>query len=71
MFRNLIGFAVFAVVAIVALKLLIGLFGLVLGLVMSLLWLAFWGWLFYLIIKVLSPSTAERIREVISGRQAA
>jgi hypothetical protein len=71
MFRNLVGFAVFAVVALLAFKLLFGLFGLFLGLFISLVWLAFWGWLFYLLIKVLSPTTAERIREVISGRQAA
>jgi hypothetical protein len=59
------------VVALLAFKLLFGLFGLFLGLFISLVWLAFWGWLFYLLIKVLSPTTAERIREVISGRQAA
>jgi len=43
----------------------------VFGLLMSLLWLAFIGWLIYLVIKVLSPTTADRIREVIRGRQAA
>jgi hypothetical protein len=71
MFRNLIGFAVFAVVAILAFKLLFGLFGLAIGLLMGIAWLAFWGWLFYLVIRVLSPTTADRIREVISGKQAA
>jgi hypothetical protein len=70
MLRNLVGFAVFAIVAILAFKLAFGLFGLVLGLLMSLLWLAFIGWLIYLVIKVLSPTTADRIREVIRGRQA-
>ncbi|HEX9053290.1 MAG TPA: hypothetical protein VF830_00165 [Gemmatimonadales bacterium] len=71
MFRNLVGFAIFAVVALLAFKLLFGLFGLVLGLLISLVWLAFWGWLFYLVIRVLSPTTADRIREMISGREAA
>ena len=71
MFRNLVGFAIFAVVAILAFKLLFGLFGLAIGLLMGLAWLAFWGWLFYLLIRVLSPTTADRIREVISGKQAA
>lgn len=71
MFRNLVGFAIFAVVALLAFKLLLGLFGLVLGLLISLVWLAFWGWLFYLVIRVLSPTTADRIREMISGREAA
>jgi hypothetical protein len=71
MFRNLVGFAIFAVVAILAFKLLFGLFGLAIGLLMGLAWLAFWGWLFYLLIRVLSPTTADRIREVISGKEAA
>jgi hypothetical protein len=70
MFRNLIGFAIFAVVAMLAFKLLFGLFGLAIGLLMGLVWLAFWGWLFYLLIRVLSPTTADRIREVISGKAA-
>ena len=71
MFRNLVGFAIFAVVALLAFKLLFGLFGLALGLLISLAWLALWGWLFYLVIRVLSPTTADRIREMISGREAA
>jgi hypothetical protein len=71
MLRSLVGFAVFAIVAILAFKLALALFGVALGLLMTLLWLAFLGWLFYLVIKVLSPSTADRIREVIRGREAA
>lgn len=70
MFRNLVGFAIFALVAILAFKLLFGLFGVVVGLLLSLLWLAFWGWLLYLVIKVISPATAVRIREAISGKPA-
>ena len=31
-------------------------------------WLAFLGWVVYTIIKILSPSTAERIRDTIRGR---
>jgi hypothetical protein len=71
MLRNLVGFAVFAIVAILAFKLLVGLFGVMVGLLMSLLWLAFVGWLIYLVIRLFSPATADRIREVIRGRQAA
>jgi hypothetical protein len=33
--------------------------------------LAFVGWLIYLVIRLFSPATADRIREVIRGRQAA
>jgi len=71
MLRNLFGFAVFAIVEIIALKLFFGLFGFLVGLLMTVLWLAFIGWLIYLVIRVLSPATADRIRETIRGRQAA
>ena len=43
MFRSLIGFAVFAVISIFLVKMLFGLFGLVLGLLGTVLWLAFVG----------------------------
>jgi hypothetical protein len=68
MFRNLVGFAVFAVVALVALRLIAGLFGFVVGLLGMVLWLAFWGFIFYLILRVLSPSTADKVKETISGK---
>jgi hypothetical protein len=47
MLRNLLGFAVFAIVAIFLLKVIFGLFGLVLGLAGALLWFAFLGFLIY------------------------
>jgi hypothetical protein len=34
------------------------------------LWLAGIGFLFYLVLRVVSPSTAEKIRDVIKGRRA-
>ncbi|HET8624161.1 MAG TPA: hypothetical protein VFM14_11400, partial [Gemmatimonadales bacterium] len=70
MLRTLAGFALFAIVAVVAFKLLMGLFGAFLGLLMSVLWFAFLGWLFYLALKILAPGTAARIREVITGKPA-
>lgn len=71
MIRNVVGFAGLAVVALLGLKLLTSLFGLLLGIFFTLLWLAFWGWVVYMIIKVISPSTAERVRETIRGKPAA
>lgn len=68
MLRNLIGFAVFAVVALLALKLVFGLFGLVLGLAGALLWLAFLGFIIYLVLKLFAPETAARVREMIAGQ---
>jgi len=65
--RNLFGFAVFAVVAMVALKIVFGLFGLVVGLVGTALWLPFVGFTLCLMLKLLAPNTAARVREIISG----
>ncbi len=70
MLRTLAGFAIFAVVAIVAFKLLFGLFGALVGMLMSVLWFAFLGWLFYMALKVLAPDTAARLREMITGKPA-
>jgi hypothetical protein len=70
MFRNLFGFAVFAVVAIFLLKVLFGLFGLVLGLLFAVLWFAFLGFVIYLMLKLFAPETAARVREMIAGEHS-
>jgi hypothetical protein len=70
MIRKLLGFAIFAVVAIFLLKVLFGLFGLVIGLLWAVLWFAFVGFLIYLILKIVAPDTAARVREMIVGRPA-
>jgi len=67
MLRNLFGFAVFAVLTIFALKLFFALFGLVVGLVAGALWLAFVGFMIYLVLKLVAPGTAARVREMIAG----
>ena len=67
MLRSLFGFAVFAVLTIFALKLFFALFGLVVGLVVSALWLAFVGFMIYLVLKLVAPGTAARVREMIGG----
>jgi hypothetical protein len=67
MLRNLLGFAVFAIVAMFLLKVIFGLFGLVLGLVGAVLWFAFLGFVIYLVLKVFAPETAARVRETIAG----
>ena len=68
MFRSILGFAVFAVVAFLALSLVFSVLGIVVSLAIKLLTLAAFGFLLYLAIRVLSPGTADRIREVIRGR---
>jgi hypothetical protein len=67
MLRKLLGFAVFAVVAMFLLKVVFGLFGLVIGLLGAILWFAFLGFVIYLILKVFAPETAARVREMIAG----
>jgi hypothetical protein len=69
MIRSLLGFALFAVVTLFLLKLLFGLFGLVLGLVGTVLWFAVVGFMIYLILKVVAPETAARVREMIAGER--
>jgi hypothetical protein len=68
MFRNLIGFAVLAIVAWVGLNLFLGLFGIFIGLLGKILWLAFLGFLVYLVLRVFAPGTADRVKEMISGK---
>ncbi|HEU5262112.1 MAG TPA: hypothetical protein VFU41_11890 [Gemmatimonadales bacterium] len=70
MFRSIIGFAVFAVLAWFALKIVFGILGGLIGLAMTVLYLAAIGFLIYLALRVLSPSTADKIREMIKGRPA-
>jgi hypothetical protein len=68
MFRSLLGFAILAVVGIFLLKVVFGLFGIALALFIRLLVWAAFGFMIYLVIKVLSPSTAGKIREVVTGK---
>jgi hypothetical protein len=70
MVRNVVGFAGFAVVALLALKLLGGLFGFAISIIMTLLWLAFWGFILYLVLRVFAPGLADRMRETIRGKPA-
>ena len=70
MIRNMLGFAALAVVAMIAIKFFFGIFGIIISLIGALLWFAFVGFLIYLALRVLSPSTADRVKEMISGKPA-
>lgn len=67
MIRRILGFAVVAIVALLVLKVALGLLGVLIGLTVSVLVLAALGYAFYTVVRVLSPSTAERIRQAIRG----
>jgi hypothetical protein len=68
MVRKLFGFAVLAVVAWFGIHLFFGLIGFAIGLVGKLLWLAFLGFLVYLVLRVFAPGTADRVKEMIGGK---
>jgi hypothetical protein len=70
MFRSILGFAVLAVLAWLGLKLVFGILGSLAGLAMTILWLAFLGFVVYMALRLISPRTADRIREMIKGRPA-
>ena len=67
MLRTILGYAILAIVGIVALKLLFGLLSIAFSLIWALLWLAFLGVIFYFILKVISPKTAQRARASIQN----
>lgn len=71
MIRTLVGYSVLAVVGIIALKLLFGLLSIAFSLLWAVLWLAVLGFVFYLILKVISPRTANRVKDTIKGNPPA
>jgi len=71
MIRSLVGYATFAVLGVVAIKVAFKLLGLAVGLFWTLMWLAFVGFVFYLILRLVSPSAADRVQEMIKGKPTA
>jgi len=55
----------------IVLKILGSVFGIVLSLIGTIIYFAFWGFIIYLVLKVFSPSTAAKVKETISGKPAA
>ena len=72
MFRTIFMIGLFAIAGLFVLKLVFGLFGVLLGVFGGLLGLAIKvaivGALIYLAIRIFSPDTARRLREKWSGR---
>ncbi len=72
MFRTIFMIGLFAIAGLFVLKLVFGLFGVLLGVFGGLLGLAIKvaivGALIYLMIRIFSPDTARRLREKWSGR---
>ncbi|MEE8193182.1 MAG: hypothetical protein V3T74_10585 [Gemmatimonadales bacterium] len=70
MVRALVGYAVLAIVGIIAIKLLLAAVGIVWQLAWAVLWLALLGFIFYLILKVISPKTARKVKDAVRGEQS-
>src|SRR5258708_13297801 len=71
MFRSILGFAVLAVLAWLGLKLIFGILGSLVGLAMTVLWLAFIGFVVYLPLRLISPRTPDRVPDMIKARPPA
>ncbi len=69
MIRTLIGYAAVGVIGFVVVKLLFSIVGLAFSLLWTLLWLAAIGFLFYLVLKLINPDAARRVREKVSCRE--
>jgi hypothetical protein len=67
MIRKILAYALIALVALVVFKIALGLLGLLIGLGVTVLVLAALGYGFYLMLQLVSPSTAARVRELIRG----
>ncbi|HEY5060662.1 MAG TPA: hypothetical protein VII52_03950 [Gemmatimonadaceae bacterium] len=71
MLRTIFSIGLFAVLGLIALKFIFGIFGLAVGLFVWLLFaaikVALVGLVIYFIIRIVSPGTAQRLRERWSG----
>ena len=69
MLRKILGFAVLAVVAYFVIKLAFSLFGVAIGIAFMLLKLALIGLVIYWVLKLVAPSTARKVDEMIKGER--
>lgn len=67
MMRKILGFALLAVAVWLGLHLVFGILGTLIGLAITVLWLAVIGFAFYLVLRVFSPKTADKVRDAIRG----
>jgi hypothetical protein len=67
MIRKLAGYSVLAVLGVLALKLLLWVIGVAFSLLMTVFWIAAIGFVIYLVLRVISPQTADVIRDTIRG----
>jgi thiol:disulfide interchange protein len=68
MVRRILGLTVLVVVTWLALKVVFGLVSTLAGVLVGVLALAAGGYLCYLVLRAFSPSTADKVRHLITGR---
>ena len=68
--RKVLGFAALAIVAWLVLKIFFGLLGTLIGLGITVLMLAVFGYVVYLVLRLVSPRTADKVKEMIGGQPA-
>jgi thiol:disulfide interchange protein len=68
--RRILGFALFAVVVWLVLRIALDILGTLVGLAITVLVLAGLGYACYVVLRLISPSTAAKVRDAISGRLA-
>lgn len=69
MMKTIAGYAVVGIVGIIAIKLAFSALGMVFSLVWTLLVLAGLGFAFYLILRIVNPDAATRLREKVAGKR--
>lgn len=73
MLRTVFLLGVFVLLGMIALRLVFGIFGGLIALLFWLLWkavgIAILGLIVYVIIKIVSPDTARKIRAALSGKE--
>ncbi len=68
MLRKIVVFVLLALAVLLAVRLAFALLGTLLGLAMTVLVLAAMGYVMYLLLRVFSPATAARVRELMGVR---
>jgi hypothetical protein len=68
MLRKIVVFALLALAVLLAVRVAFALLGTLLGLAMTVLVLAAMGYVMYLLLRVFSPATAARVRELMGVR---
>jgi hypothetical protein len=67
--RTILGYAIIAIIGFFAIKVVFGLLGFAITLLVNLLWLAAIGFVLYLVLKVIAPGTAQKIHDAIKGKE--